>query len=482
MKKFDLIIAGNGILGLSTAFEMISKDQNIKIAIIAPQNREGSATMAAGAMLNYIGEVTSQTLSNPYSRSKLEISIEASKLWNDWLERINSDLDIEQHVKIFPGTYVILNAKSGYMETENYNAIIDAAKEYAEPFTEICPSNVPGLNPLDDCRPLRSLFLPSEGAIDSNRLLEAIYQKLSLNQNITFIDTKVDKLISNDNNISGVITETNEKIFADKVLLAAGSYNQAIIDTLPELSVRIPRMLAGLGISALVTQNLTSPIAHTIRTANRSGACGLHVTPRSNKMLYIGATNNVVLSPSTKQKLGLSQFLLRCTIDQIDQDIYNSDVISWSVGNRPVSLDTFPLVGETSFENLFVLTGTYRDGLQQSPFWAKYMSELILSNNEILSHPFAPERKLIRFMKDKESSINEAVKHYMAGMYEHDMRLARLFSEKSFEDLLKIKFEKIYEKLETDFPFVPDMLFLFELSDNEQECIDAIKIALKKSA
>lgn len=473
--KFDLAIVGNGILGLSTALNIISKDSRIKIAIIGPVSKEGSATMASGAMLNYIGEVTSHTLKNPFSRTKLEISIKAAKLWKGWLEKINHDLDEKEQVNIVPGTYVILNSKSGYMETENYDAMIAAAKEYGEPFSEVCPSAVPGINPLDDCRPLRSLFLPDEGSIDSGSLLAAIHKNLSNNSNITFLDAKVREAITDENKVSGVILDDGKKIYAEKVLLAAGSYNQDIINSIPELAKRIPPILAGLGISALVSQNSNLPIKHVIRTANRSGACGLHVTARSDKVLYVGATNNIVATPSTKQKLGLSQFLLRCAVDQIDQDLYNSEVISWSIGNRPVSLDTFPLVGKTSIDNLFILTGTYRDGLQQSPFWAEYMSEIILNDNSIIEHPFMPERDLICVMKDKEASINEVVRHYMAGMYEHDMRLARLFSEKSFEDLLKLKFEKIYDKLGTDFPFVPDILFLFELSEDTDGCIEFIK-------
>ena len=479
MQKVDIIIVGNGILGLSTALEIISQNNNLRITIIAPQNMQGSASLAAGAMLNYIGEVTSQTLSNPYSRAKLEISIQASKLWGDWLERINNDLDPTDQVEITPGTYVILNAKSGSMESENYDAMISAAREYGEKFLEVSPSNVPGINPLDDCRPLRSLFLPNEGSIDSHRLVGALQKKLVKFKKVKFIDDKVNKVIYDRQKILGVITDNNGEILADKVLLAAGSYNQDIIDTLPDLANRVPRILAGLGMSALISQKSDASIQHVIRTANRSGACGLHVTPRSNKTLYVGATNNVVLSPSTKQKLGLSQFLLRCAIDQIDQDLYNSEIISWSIGNRPVTLDTFPLAGKTSFENLFILTGTYRDGLQQSPYWAKFMSNIMLNNSAATDNPFAPERKLIRVIKDKESSINEVVSHYMAGMYEHDMRLARLFSEKSFEELLKIKFEKIYDKLGTDFPFIPDILFLFELSDDNEQSINAIKNCLR---
>jgi hypothetical protein len=91
------------------------------------------------------------------------------------------------------------------------------------------------------------------------------------------------------------------------------------------------------------------------------------------------------------------------------------------------------------------------------------MARIMLSLAANISHPFKPEREPIRILPNKETAIKEVVKHYMAGFYEHNMRLARLFPESSMERLLQIKFERIYENLGTDFPFVPDIMFLFEL-------------------
>ena len=473
MTNYNLAIIGNGILGLSTAFSLISYDKNIKIAIIGKDLRTGAASSAAGAMLNYIGEVTSETLKNPYSTKKLEISIEASKLWPEFIDRINSFLLKTQHIKQNPGTFVILNSKSGSLDTDNYQAIMETADKYKEVYQEVSPRDVVGLNPLDDCRPLRSLFLPNEGSIDSGKLLDALTQILEASEQVKFINNNVVKISTSDTSVKSLSLDNQLEIQADQYILTAGSYSQTLIDQIPQLSSKIPKLLAGTGISAVISQS-SNNIEHVIRTPNRSGACGLHALPRSNG-LYIGATNNISFTPSTKYKLGLSQFLLQCAVDQIDQDLYKSEILSWHVGNRPVTIDGFPLVGETLINNLYILTGTYRDGLQQSPLWGDYMARKILNKNSTIDHPFTPQRKLLKSVANKETAINDVVKHYMAGFYEHGMRLARLFPEKSFEQLLYSKFEKIYEALDTDFPLVPDILFLFELSEDNESNISYFK-------
>lgn len=71
--------------------------------------------------------------------------------------------------------------------------------------------------------------------------------------------------------------------------------------------------------------------------------------------------------------------------------------------------------------------------------------------------------------------IESVVQHYMAGFYEHGMRLARLFPERNFEQLLRLKFEQIYNELGTDFPLISDILFLFELSEDNDSNISYFK-------
>ena len=52
---FDHSIVGNSALGLSSAYCILLRDENARIAVIGPKARMGAATTAAGAMLGVYG-------------------------------------------------------------------------------------------------------------------------------------------------------------------------------------------------------------------------------------------------------------------------------------------------------------------------------------------------------------------------------------------------------------------------------------------
>jgi hypothetical protein len=57
----------------------------LRIALIGPADRPGSASMAAGAMLNVFGEVEAGGLAHPRTRAKFALAREALALWPSWL-------------------------------------------------------------------------------------------------------------------------------------------------------------------------------------------------------------------------------------------------------------------------------------------------------------------------------------------------------------------------------------------------------------
>ncbi len=470
---YDIIIIGNGILGLSTALSLALLDSSLKIRVIGPETREGGASVAAGAMLNTFAELTSTSLKSYAGQEKFNLSLQASKRWDAWIQRINDFLEPANHITYQKGTFLLLNSKSGVLDSENFYSILKALQEYNEPYEETNPEQIPGLYPLEDCRPLRSLYLPNEGSIDSGEFMKALKDIASNHYNISFIDGKVISFNLEGHSIISVNTEKGEIINAKDFVLAMGSYSQKLIDTLPQLSRRMPRLLSGMGCSVIVNQDQNNIVKHVIRTPNRSGACGLHVMPQGQD-LYIGATNNVYIDPKTQHKVGFTHFLLECALEQINQNLHKSDMKNFHTGNRPATIDTFPLIGETSINGLWLLTGTYRDGFHQSPYLGDGLARKILGLPSELNSIFTPERPLINNFT-KEESIEEAVRHYMSGAYERSMKLPKAGWDEVLRNLIYKRVNYIYDRLETDFGLSPDMLMMFEFSDNFEESLDSFK-------
>ena len=473
--KFDIAIIGDGILGISIAYRL-SKEKDLKIALIGSNVLNNSASLAAGAMLNCFGEVTKDSFKDKFTEAKFNLGYQASKLWNEWVEDINSNLD--QKLDIEKETFVILNSKSGQLDSDNFSAIASSLEKYNQPWEYVNPTDIPGLEPCEGSRPLNALVIKNEGYIESSRFMNSIKYILSIRKNITLIDKNVIDINSDENAINNIMLDNKDIIHADKFILAAGSYSQNIIDKIPAIKNKIPRILSGTGYAVITNQPYENKIKSVIRTPNRSGACGLHVLPNYDN-LYIGATNNVCFEPTTTPKAGLVQFVINCAIEQVNHKLYGADLIELKYGNRPVSLDTFPLIGKTSLENLWITSSTYRDGFYQSPYISKVLCDEMLGKNPNPMKIFLPERNLIQTMSSIEESAEEVSHHYLAGLVEHNMNLPKLFPEEDLRQLFVQKFLNVYKKLDINFPLAPDILFMFELDANKDNNIQYFKKLLK---
>jgi glycine/D-amino acid oxidase-like deaminating enzyme len=475
-KSYDIIIVGDGILGLSTAFSLLQKDTNLKVAIIAPHYKN-AATISAGAMLNCFAEITETSFLTEPKKRKFQMSFQALQKWPEWIEQVNQFTS--NKLKIQEGTYVLLNAKSGTLDTKNFLSIIKSLDDYKEPYQEISPEDIPGINPIGSCRPLRAIHLPKEGNINPIEVLNTLKTVLSSIYDVEFISASVTNVTYTQSSINGVIIESGQKIFSNTVLLATGSYTQKIIDGIPEIKNQIPMTLAGKGMAALIKPTHHS-ITGVIRTPNRAGACGLHVVPRDANTLYVGATNNIFHTPGSSVNLGLAQFLLKCAIEQIDQNFYNAEIQDWIVGNRPVTVDTFPLIGEVSIKGLYLLAGTYRDGFLLSTYLSEYCANLMLNDSDIeTNNIFKPERDFIQ-TTNIQDSIDECLVHYLAGSYEHHMNLPSFLSEEKFLNPFRQEIKKLYDKLEIDFGLAPEIMIMLFLSDNPDLISKTLKQHLKK--
>jgi len=476
--QFDIVIVGNGILGLTTAISVATKDKTLNIAVLGPKDRLGGATAAAGAMLNAFGEVTSTTLKSKAGQTKLDMAIKSLRMWPEWIEKINSYLPSEKKVQQTDGTFVILNSKSGNLDSENYDAIIKAMDQYQEPYEDVPPGSIAGLNPVEDCRPLRAMYLPNEGSLGTAEMLESLQFIAEEHFNVTFIEDYAEKLNVTSGAVSSVLLGNGETISAAKIVLAAGAFCQKLIDQIPGLADRIPRLLSGVGHSFVIEQVPEKPIKQMVRTPNRSGACGLHAVPQKDG-LYVGATNNVFLSPETSQAVGLTHFLQECTLEQINQDLYKSRILKWHTGNRPATIDTFPLVGKTSVDGLWLLTGTYRDGFHQSPLLADYISDQILNTEQTSETIFQPERLPIQVLS-REESIEEAIHHYMCGAYERSMKLPKAGWNEMFRGMFRNRLKQLYKDLDTDFGLLPDMIVMLEFARDSHKTISFFRDYFKR--
>ncbi|MGP3984496.1 NAD(P)/FAD-dependent oxidoreductase [Streptomyces sp. KR80] len=371
----DVVIVGNGVLGLSIAFETAVRSPSVRIAVVGPPARPGSATVAAGAMLNCFAEVTGFTDRHPACRAKFALARKALDAWPEWLGRLAESADGPALQDTWTaGTFVLLAFQSTPTTATNFEAVRAAAAALGEPHQDVDPQDIEGLSPLPQERPVRALYLEREGSVNARAVLAAL-ETAADRHGVEAVPGEVTSLVIAGEGVAGVRLASGETVPAGTVVLAAGSATQRLIEDLPAGMVQ--PMLHGTGFAVETRRGDGPGFGHVVRTPTRSGGCGLHLVPLAGGHEYIGATNIVLLDPPEGPRLGIAQSLMRFAVEQFDQRLASSSVRRWHYGSRPISLDTFPLIGRSPLPGLLFATATYRDGFHGSPVIARHLADLI---------------------------------------------------------------------------------------------------------
>ena len=453
---YDLLVVGNGAIGHAAALAVSQEAPDLRIAVVGCRSRPLAASTAAGAMLGAYAEVTEASAASASGKIKLDEALHAARLWPDWVSALNERLPEAARLSIRAGTFIIHNSVGGILDSENFSAIRRALDAHQEPFSEVDPRDIPGLNPWDMARPLQAIFIPGEGSIESDRLLSAYDLVAEASPSIDLIDDSVADLLCFGSRVTGVTTTANSKIEADAVLLANGVSAQEILDKIPSLARRIPRLFAGGGTSLVLDPKWcfggkeASIVPYVVRTPNRSFGCGLHMMPRGEKYVYVGATNYISAIPWSSPNLSDMHFLIDCAVEQMNQDFVWSQLISWNSGNRPVTVDSSPLMGETSIEGLWIISGTFRDGLHLSPLLGRHFATALLTRDNRFPVLFKPEREPISASRDEV--FTQIVKHCQAGYFEHRaVNSTKMGIHWEIPLLLSRAAKQVYEEIGADY-------------------------------
>lgn len=417
--EFDVIVVGAGAIGGSIAYELSSRGLNV--CRVGETDRTNAASKAAGAMNGCFGEVTSGLLASEHGRLKLNMDRRAQDLWPAWAERLADASNIRTSLFTANGTHVVLNsAGMDEVDTVNYETIEQALQAYGEPFETIDPRTIEWLAPDHLVRPLRGLFIPNEHSVDSHLLLEKLDAALMATGG-TLINENASRVLAEGGVAKGVELHSGDVLWGGKVVVAAGVESLELLSEFDTVVKKIPPLFSGYGVSILVKlpDGMELPKS-VIRTPNRAFACGLHCVPRGEDMLYLGATNILSERPKNHALISDVQFLLDCAVDQLNIDLHSAEIISIQVGNRPIPADGFPLIGECGMQGLWLATGTYRDGLHQSPLLAAYIADCLtnIKSTSLDLSSFNPVRAPLIGLA-RELTVGETVKQMFATGYEY---------------------------------------------------------------
>jgi hypothetical protein len=192
-----------------------------------------------------------------------------------------------------------------------------------------------------------------------------------------------------------------------------------------------------------------------VRTPNRAFACGLHLVPLGNNREYLGATNVVESEPLASVQLTDVHFLAQCAMQQLDEEITRHEIEQWRVGNRPVTLDGFPLIGWSPLPRLYLMTGTYRDGFHCAPLLAAHAANELQGKAGLIDPMFKPVRSLIP-TRTVEHSVEEYVQHTLSGWFESQVTPKAATSW--LANIYRRQAQALYKWLGIDYGLGPDLV------------------------
>jgi glycine oxidase len=471
--KVPFLILGNSALGLGTAFQLSKLVPAKNIVVLGPSGRVGGATVAAGAMINVWAELTHGQFENPALCAKAELTIQGMSLWEDLLRQLSPHT--EDSLKIVWGTYVINNAFGSSGEIRSTDYILQKMGERGIPHRLLKTDAVPWLAPSNHAAISRIVEIP-DGRIDPRKVLRA-YEKTLKALGAELMDGQAVEIKATGGGWGRkggylVKSEAGASIEAENVVFANGSFAQKLVDQLPDLRKQTPRLLWGAG-SAL---DVSMPewvkesgginpqifnIDKVVRTVDRGGACGVHIVPYGNGEFYLGASSGVWFDPEPAPRAHAVHALLRGLVEEINEGFFFSNIRLRGPGFRPVSSDTFPLLGQSEIPGIWFANGTKRDGFTASPFITRELASAIVGEKHRLPELFRPSRKPLSW-KTREEAIEDAILSDYGGEIQHGLNIPP-YVKSDYLKLKKEKVLKVYQKRNIkDFGIHPEITHIYD--------------------
>lgn len=475
-KKYDVIIVGNGALGMVAAYFLKKREKNLKVCLIGDPERKGCATLAASAMINVWSELSNNLFNNPFLAERFSLTRKGGDLWDVFGEELSEVSG--KNARVQRGTYLMTTTHSTEIEFKAFRYIKKMLAENNIDHKEIDPSSLPWLKPSQGSGPVEVLW-NTDGRLDSREVIGALSDAMT-KVGVETYHAKAEKVEKKSSlfkkNGFEVSLGNGDKILGEQVVLANGAYAQKLIDQLPALRKEMPRLLFGIGAGIDVTfpnwvlkyggiGKEIFDLDAVVRTTDRGGACGVHVAPYSQRgSFYLGASSLISTDDDILPNLHGIHSMIHSAVHEINRNFFYAGIQPRLNGFRPTTIDAFPLLGETTIEGLWVINGTKRDGLTMSPFISNEIAKGILGEKMDLPESFRPCRKLISYKTQKEA-IKDTELMYMGADFQHGGMQAP-YGVESYVEFKKQSIESIYKKRKVKgFGIHPEVIHLYENDD-----------------
>jgi len=349
MKRWDVIIIGGGIIGISLSIELRKKCAGVLIVERGEPGRE--ASHAAGGML-VDGAAETPAALRPLATA-------SARMYPEFAH----ELQVESQTRV---------------DLRDQGAIIFPSSEHASAF--IAADSLPA--PLAQLEPALSdpgvpAFHVKERSVDPRALAAAALRTAKRRGVDISSGDEASEVRLSGGRVAGVVTKTTS-FLAPKVVNCAGAWSGQIAPhAFPTRPVK-GQMLCLISPSKDLLQ-------HVIRSRD------IYLVPRSDGRVIVGTTVEEAGFDKRTDTAAI-QRLHRSAIELVPK-LEDAKILEDWAGLRPGTPDALPILGATETPGYYVATGHFRDGILLAPITARLMAQVVSEGKCGYDlQPFSPKR------------------------------------------------------------------------------------------
>jgi glycine oxidase len=352
MKKFDVAIAGGGLIGASIALELTRT--GLRVGVLDRQEPGREASWAGAGILSPAPENRGMIPAAPLCKASLALYPEFVAM----VEEISG-----QRVGFRPkGTVEALFSRDARAELSTLIALHHGLGLKAEPLrAEDARELEPALSEEMEVGILR----PEEASVDNRLLTGAVLDAARRSGAEIFPGCHVESIWGENGKhrrCSGVVLR-NEKIEAEWTVVAAGCFSAGLKGADAYAPVRPAK------------GQMVALRADELKIERVLWSEKIYLVPRDDGRILAGATIEYV-GFNKETTAGSIEKILSAAIE-LAPGLAAAQIEEMWAGLRPDSPDHLPILGPTDLDGLLIATGHFRSGILLAPITARLIREWI---------------------------------------------------------------------------------------------------------
>ncbi|OKL36540.1 glycine oxidase ThiO [Domibacillus mangrovi] len=373
MRRYDVIIAGGGVIGCSIAYRLAKS--GLSVAVF-DAGTAGKASIAAGGMLGAQNEFE-------YENPLMNIALESRAMFPDLRDELldESGVDIELRKAGLLKVAATADDQPALLKQYAFLSSKDASVKWLE------PDEVPSVESCMSNETAGAIYLEKDNQVKAPLLAHAFLQA-AMNAGVHVYEQEaVIRFVVEANTVCGVHTARG-LFHSDRVINAAGAWSGTLFGEEPGY---MPPIIPVKGECVSVKLSEAAPVK-TVFAVD-----GCYIVPKRNKEMLIGATSYPGSFDSSVTAGGIRSLLNRAArlLPVLDEGIIDR---MWT-GVRPQLSDGLPIIGaHPSIKGLYICTGHYRNGILLSPITGVLMEQYLngCEKTAAVLAPFSPSRFQIK--------------------------------------------------------------------------------------